>query len=73
MFVVHCDGCAARTLIFPSQVDGIVDDGMGTMLVAYHCSAGHRGVLRTGRGAEEAADADVTVATASREVATVGC
>ena len=56
MFTVHCEGCAAQTLIWPSQVDAIGngDDGI---VVRFHCSAGHRGVLVTGRGAEQEREA----------------
>ncbi len=67
MFVVHCDECEARTLIFPEQVEGMADDGAGRIVVAYHCSRGHHGLLVTGRGAATAAHEE------AREPATVGC
>jgi hypothetical protein len=56
VFTVYCESCAAQTLIWPSQVDAIgnSDDGI---VVRFHCSAGHRGVLVTGRTAEHEREA----------------
>lgn len=52
MFAVHCAACDARTMIWPSLVDGVRNTDAG-VLVAFHCAAGHRGVLLTGRHAED--------------------
>lgn len=42
MMDVWCDGCGARVLLWPSDLEGIVNTPDGA-IVAYRCAAGHRG------------------------------
>lgn len=48
MFTVHCPNHEAEVLIWPSCVDRITNID-GAILVEYHCTCGHTGVLATGR------------------------
>lgn len=50
MFSTYCAVCGARTLIWPSQIDGVSNSDRG-IVVRFHDSAGHPGTLVTGRGA----------------------
>jgi hypothetical protein len=53
MFTVSCPIHGAEVLIWPSGIDGIRNLDGGVIEVSYHCTCGHRGVWRTGRGAHE--------------------
>ena len=50
MFTSYCAICGARTLIWPSQVDGVGNSDAG-IVVRFHDSAGHPGTFVTGRNA----------------------
>jgi hypothetical protein len=52
MFSFQCPRHGAEVLIWPSDVDAVVNtpDGIDTY---FHCGCGFRGVLRTGAGVTE--------------------
>ena len=66
MMAVWCDGCAAQTLLWPSDIRGIVNTDGGA-IVAYRCGAGHDGAtlverVAGGRVARRSAPVDRQVA-----------
>lgn len=48
MFTIHCPRHGGRALIWPSNIDAIVNTPQG-IEVAYHCTCGAPGVWVTGR------------------------
>ncbi|MGH8969643.1 MAG: hypothetical protein ACRDV1_06800 [Actinomycetes bacterium] len=50
MFDVFCPECSSRRLIFPGQVDRVVNDD-GGIVVHFSCWCGAPGAWRTGRRA----------------------
>ena len=50
MMDVWCDGCAARVLLWPGDLKGIINAAAGPIVV-YRCGAGHEGteVIRRAR------------------------
>lgn len=61
MFTVDCPVHEAPVLIWPSGVDAVTNRD-GRILVAYHCTCGHRGVLVTGRSEPRGSTAPPDVA-----------
>jgi hypothetical protein len=57
MFSFWCPRQRANVLIWPSDIDGIVNTADG-IHVQFHCGCGFRGVLRTGAGRSERILAD---------------
>lgn len=53
MFDYHCPACERRQLVFPSQVDRIVNDDEG-IAVLLTCWCGAPGAIRTGRATSHA-------------------
>lgn len=50
MMAVWCDDCGAQTLLWPSDIRGIVNTADGA-IVAYRCGAGHDGATLVARSA----------------------
>ena len=50
MFDITCSACARRQLIFPGQVQSVVNDAHG-IHVTYRCWCGQTQVWTTGRAA----------------------
>ncbi len=50
MFLLNCSECGKRQLIFPSQVEGIVNDDAG-IHVHVTCWCGAAGTIHTGLAA----------------------
>lgn len=61
MMAVWCDGCAAQTLLWPTDIRGIVNTVDGA-IVAYRCGAGHDGATLVDRVAGRPADRQVAAA-----------
>ena len=52
MFAFWCPRHRTDVLVWPSDIDGIVNTVDG-ICVRFHCGCGFRGVLRTGAGHSE--------------------
>ena len=53
MFAHHCTACDRRQLVFPGQVDGVVNTDHG-IIVSFRCWCGSEQTLVTGSGARPA-------------------